>query len=449
MHILLTVHQFFPEYKAGTEVLTLSVAQELTRLGHQVRIFAGYPETVSMDDEKRFDEYDYEGIHVYRFHHDYIPMAGQVSKVELGYNNQLALRFFSRVFADFSPDLVHYFHLNRLGIGLIDYLARTNVPQFFTPTDFWMICATAQLMLGEGRFCNGPDSHAGNCIKHFAKNSQNHLFKVVADILPNRVVNQFARITKANQRLHYPMCEEVRALSSRLDATVGALNRLQGIVSPNRFMTDLFIRYGVEPQLIHECDFGITLHDSNSVRTCPKSKDDSSPLEIGFIGTLAPHKGCHILVKAFNQLPENTAVLKIYGSAQDFPDYYDALLSLADGNESIFFCGTFPNASINTIMHELDVLVVPSVWYENTPLVIYSAQAAQCPVIGSDLPGIASVIKHKYNGLLFEAGNVDALIEQILMLKEQGVESLSKNAILPKTIHEYVNTLDKIWKIHV
>jgi glycosyltransferase involved in cell wall biosynthesis len=56
-------------------------------------------------------------------------------------------------------------------------------------------------------------------------------------------------------------------------------------------------------------------------------------------------------------------------------------------NDNIKFCGTFPNKDIFTIFETIDVLIVPSVWFENTPLVIYSAQASNCPVIGSDLPG--------------------------------------------------------------
>ena len=64
-----------------------------------------------------------------------------------------------------------------------------------------------------------------------------------------------------------------------------------------------------------------------------------------------------------------------------------------------------PNESIGDVFSELDVLVVPSVWYENTPLAIYSAQEAGCPVIASNLGGMSEVIKHEKNGLLFEAGD--------------------------------------------
>ena len=98
-------------------------------------------------------------------------------------------------------------------------------------------------------------------------------------------------------------------------------------------------------------------------------------------------------------------------------------------------------------MAEIDALVVPSVWYENTPLVIYSAQAEKCPVIGSDLPGIAEVIIHQYNGLLFEAGSSAGLSTQISKLidDDRSVVTLSNNAIKIKTIQDYVEKLLLYW----
>ena len=150
MHILLTAHQFFPQYASGTEVLTYSVAQELIARGHVVHVLTGYPNDNELTDEERFDEYDFEGVHVYRFHHAYTPMAGQISMVELSYDNHLAAKCFERILEKFKPDVVHFFHLNRLGTGLIEIAVKAKIPAFMTPTDFWAICHTGQLVL-----CNG------------------------------------------------------------------------------------------------------------------------------------------------------------------------------------------------------------------------------------------------------------------------------------------------------
>ena len=165
MKILLTVHQFFPEFTAGTEVLTLSVARELLRRGHEVHVYAGYPTDKELLDNERFDEYEFEGIHVYRFHHAYVPMDGQASLIEVGYDNRLAAIRFEKILQSFKPDVVHFFHLNRLGTRLIEKANLAGIPAFMTLTDFWPICPTGQLLLPDGKLCKGPNHYAGNCVK--------------------------------------------------------------------------------------------------------------------------------------------------------------------------------------------------------------------------------------------------------------------------------------------
>lgn len=444
MRILLTVHQFFPDYSAGTEVLTLSVAKRLISFGHEVHIFSGYPGKENIKNDERFDKYVYDGINISRFHHAYVPMYGQQSMIEVGYKNLLALHFFKKIVKQFQPDCVHHFHLNRLGVGLIDYLNQKEIPQFFTPTDFWMICPTAQLMLEEGHYCEGPDINAGNCVKHFACDKLKQVPGNIINKIPVAVFDKLAHVTKSYPIIHYPMSKEVRALNGRLQNTISSLNKLDGIISPNAFITDLFIKYGVKEELIHNCHFGV---DINPIETSQTYLHTKRKLCIGFIGTLAPHKGCHITIKAIQKLPTDSVNFKIYGSSKDFPDYYNSLIKLAENNPNIEFCGTFPNDKIGEIIAQFDVLVVPSVWYENTPLVIYSAQACKCPVIASNLPGISEVIKNGENGLLFEAGNFSELALHIseLLANSERLLAFRNKCNLPLSIEQYTLKLLDIW----
>ena len=140
--------------------------------------------------------------------------------------------------------------------------------------------------------------------------------------------------------------------------------------------------------------------------------------------------------------------VKVYGDPNIDPKYIKRLRKLAENDERISFCGTFPNESIGEVFSELDVLVVPSVWYENTPLVIYSAQEAGCPVIASNLGGMSEVIKHEKNGLLFEAGDVAGLASSIerVAIDRKLLKQLADNAINPKTISEYVSELLDIYE---
>lgn len=444
MKILLTVHQFFPQFTTGTEVLTCSVALELIARGHEVHVLTGYPDDNDMPDEERFDEYDYKGIRVYRFHHAFTPMAGHISMVELTYDNRLATTYFARIVERFKPDVVHFFHLSRLGSGLIEQAAQVRIPAFMTPTDFWAVCITGQLILSDGSKCRGPSAYAGNCMKHFAQNTQTGLVAVLAKWLPTAGADLLVHLTQAGALPPYPYSDEVRATSARLGINIARLNQLRGIVSPNRFMTELLVRHGVSPQLITQSEFGIdvTGSESNVSRQPPRQ-----PFRIGFVGSLAHHKGCHILIDAFKTLSVGRATLKIYGNMETFPEYSDELQRLVGDHGDIEFCGVFDNSKIAEVMADLDVLVVPSLWYENTPLVVYSAQASRCPVVASDFPGISEAIQDEVNGLLFKAGNVAALAKQLSRLIDEPDLSvrLSANARQPKSTVTYVDELLGIW----
>jgi glycosyltransferase involved in cell wall biosynthesis len=71
--------------------------------------------------------------------------------------------------------------------------------------------------------------------------------------------------------------------------------------------------------------------------------------------------------------------------------------------------GPVAHADVPKALGALDVLVVPSIWAENSPLVIHEAFLAGVPVIASDIGGIPELVTHEVNGLLFPVGDVDAL----------------------------------------
>lgn len=446
MKILLTTHQFFPHFSAGTEVLTYSVAKELISRGHDVHVLTGYPNDADLHEDDRFDEYDFEDIHVYRFHHAYVPMADQISMIEVGYDNHLAAKYFSQILHKFKPELVHFFHLNRLGTGLIDCAISTNIPVYMTPTDFWTICPTGQLVMGDGTLCDGPRAYAGNCVKHLALSTQKGSVASVVKGLPSFSIDILVQLTQGGVVPKYPGRIEVKAIGSRLTKNITRLNQLKRIISPNSFMTEKLLQYGVSPNLIVQSAFGINELGQEKVKRLCRSANQ--PLKVGFIGTLAPHKGCHVLIEAFNKLPYGQAVLSIYGKTDEFPEYLVELRQLAMNNDAVKFCGTFHNSKIGEVFGNLDVLVVPSLWYENTPLVIYSAQAANCPVIASNYPSISEVIQDQINGLLFDPGNAKDLSEKLhhLVLKPDVVDVLSQNCQQPKLTSTYVDELLSIWQ---
>jgi glycosyltransferase involved in cell wall biosynthesis len=89
----------------------------------------------------------------------------------------------------------------------------------------------------------------------------------------------------------------------------------------------------------------------------------------------------------------------------------------------------------------------PSLWYENSPLVLSFAQAAKVPVVATNSEGMNEVIADGENGFLFEKGDVKGLAEIIRMLchDRSVVKRLSDHARQPKSISSYVDEIEGIY----
>lgn len=443
MKILLTVHQFVPEWTTGTEILTFSVAKELLRRGHHVVVFTGFPSEQNLADDEKLDRYEIDGVSVYRYHHVRVPTLEQPVVTETEYDNHFATRLFNDIVQEVQPDIIHFFHFARLGSGLIDVAIRHGILAYFTPTDFWTVCPTYQLLLTDGSMCKGPSFAGGSCVKHIAMLTRGAKAEKYMPMIPTPVADGIAILAKNFLGKLHPLAPEIGAMVNRHNLNVTRVNKLQALFSPSQLMTDTLISNGVNEKLIRPSAFGIDVsgYEHSVTRT-------DVARTIGFIGTLSHPKGCLVLIQAFKQLNLPHLKLKIYGNPKYFPDYATKLNDLAADNAAIEFCGTFPNHQIADILGGLDVLVVPSLWYENTPLVVYSALAAHCPVVASDFPGMSEVVRHEQNGLVFPACDSNALAEQLRLLATTPdlLARLSAGCKPPKSSAEYVDELEASYK---
>ena len=160
-------------------------------------------------------------------------------------------------------------------------------------------------------------------------------------------------------------------------------------------------------------------------------------IKFGFIGTISEHKGLHVLVEAFNAISEEKASLQIYGDLSWFPAYSAKLRKMAT-SPVIFFRGPVPNDTVADILSGLDVLVVPSIWFENSPLTIHEAFLAGIPVITSNIGGMADLVTDRVSGLLFEVSNSQSLTNTIeeLVQSETLLDQLRDGIPTVKSIEE-------------
>ncbi len=194
MRIAYTTHQFFPEYGAGTEVLTLRTAREMRARGHEAVVFTGYPVKGQFSRENAEDAYEYGGLPVFRFRHSNNWSLLPENPMEAEYENLFFAGLFRRELRRFRPDVVHFYHLQRVSASAVAVCLELGIPMVYTVTDFWPLCPTNQLLLPDLSLCEGPDGDGANCIAHLAGiygGAAGRFFRA----LPPGVLGRLARIS--------------------------------------------------------------------------------------------------------------------------------------------------------------------------------------------------------------------------------------------------------------
>ena len=444
MRILLTVHQFLPKHSGGTERVTFDMARELRSRGHDVYVMTTDTASPALKHNEAWD-YEYEGLHVrvvgldrrrfsdqLRYEFDNPDMAEQMQA------------YMKRV----RPELVHVLHAGRLSGSVIPAAKEYDVPVVFTATDFWSICRVIHLRRRDnGQLCLGPDRLGTNCLRCFVAQSQQpketkdaYLKKSDAELGARTLASR----TSLVRRTKY--LRKTRLVVDRIGFLIGVVNMADLVLAPTRLTRDLLVRNGVSPRLIHLLPYGI---DTSYIVAAPRSPARPAVLRVGFIGSLAHHKGPDVLISAFKGIPHTMAAqLTIYGDPRRDPAYFSKLEELADGDQRISFQGTFETERIGWILSEIDVLVVPSRWYENAPLVVNSAFAAGTPVVATDVGGLSEVIEHERNGLLFKIDDPDDLNRKLLrfFFEPELLEDLREGIEPVLTAKESTDELEQLYQ---
>ena len=100
-----------------------------------------------------------------------------------------------------------------------------------------------------------------------------------------------------------------------------------------------------------------------------------------------------------------------------FPDYTAELRAQAAGLP-VRFMGAFDRERTAEVYAQIDVLVVPSLWLENSPLVIHEAFMAGVPVVGARIGGIADLVTDGRTGLLYDPRSPIELVPALRRLIE-------------------------------
>ncbi|WP_419727953.1 glycosyltransferase family 4 protein [Lichenicola sp.] len=176
-------------------------------------------------------------------------------------------------------------------------------------------------------------------------------------------------------------------------------------------------------------------------------------LRFGFFGQMSPLKGITVLMDAAKRLSGmgiSNAVIEIYGDYSSQPLEFQKVVeeALEEAGENVVFHGAYDNAQVNALMQRIDAMILPSTWWENSPVVIQEAFTNGKPVICSNIGGMAEKVTDGVNGLHFEVSRPAALAEILadLATYPEKLAALTAGVRPPPTADEVLDAHLKLYE---
>lgn len=409
MRISLVSHGFPPEERTGVETYTEALAVALAREGHRVEVFTAHPDERQADLALR-RELRPEGFGVTRVATNRPPSTPTEALDPPG----VAQRFGDWLDRE-RPEVVHFQHVIKLGLGLVEAAKERGIPTVFTAHDYYGLCHRYTLLRPDLSVCTAPD-RADACARcdlaTAVLNSVEGLGDYQMGVRPSelddadraRLLGVIDGDPVTDGGFHPDEWEAAKRQRSELDERRRAVFKSFDLrLSPSKFLADHLTASGVgEVELL---PYGIVADDLEGLReSAPAGSGDK--LRVVYIGGLAKHKGVDVLLDAFELLQAEApdqVELTVYGYSSDRV-HVAALKGRAD-EIGARWGGAYERPKLPGILAAADLVVVPSTWYENYPIAIREALSAGRPVVTSDHGALSESVADGVDGRLFKPGD--------------------------------------------
>lgn len=343
--------------KGGAEISAYSFYQGLLALGHDAIFIAAVPENV-------------------------------LNRVELGSRREYAISFNpqeydyfyhigSSVVRDRLIDIlerngvttVNFHHFMNFGVNTLRAVAQMpGIRSILTIHEFVAICHHHGQMITRPAQNLCEKSSTVNCATCFPENSG----------------QQFAV-----RRRHFLNC----------------FSALDGMISPSRFLARRYIDWGAPANRMHVVENGL-MHVPPASPPRRKRPGDEGWV-FGYFGQINPFKGLSTILDAADLIAEyedlpDTLKIRIHGNmigqTQEFIDRFEASVAT---HSFLTYAGSYDNSAVSRLMSECDYIIIPSSWWENSPVVIQEAYAVGRPIICTGIGGMAEKVIDGVTGLHF------------------------------------------------
>ncbi len=450
MRVLVVVHAFPPGSEGGCEVYVQAQARALARRGDDVVVLAREADPNRSEYAVRREERD--GLRIAWVNNTFL----KTRSFEESYRSPAIAAVAARLIDEFRPEVAHVHHLTCLSTLIVPALVERGIPCFVTLHDYWFMCHRGQLLDVDFQLCDGPGG-AGFCRRCIGpaaglRGAAGRLVPAVRTIeraLPAPV----AALGRASTR----WCRTVRGQADgdedarrRTDHMREICSQVTAFFAPSDAIARRFVAFGIPADRIVETRLGFELERWAAARRT--SRRERRPLRLGFLGSLMISKAPHLLPEACRDLVPREVTIDLIGPhvAYHGDDSYRHRLTPLLAQDGVRHHGPLPHDRVAEALASLDLLVVPSIWPENSPLVLREAFLCGVPVIASRIGGIPEIVQDGVNGLLFEPGR-SADLRRVIhrVLREPGLlDTLRAGIGAVRPIDDDVSATRAIYEAH-
>lgn len=227
---------------------------------------------------------------------------------------------------------------------------------------------------------------------------------------------------------------------------------IDAFVSPSQFLKDRYVAWGLQQDKIEVIEnlLESTPAANNSQPAADVSYDSSDRTRFAFFGQINWFKGLDLLLDAIDMLPtsiKQRIQIDVNGSGLEHQpkSLQDSIQQQMNTHSKLVkFRGPYTQEELPQLMSEYDWMVVPSKWWENSPMVILEASKHGLPVICSNIGGMSEKITHGKTGLHFQARRADSLAKALIWAaenkdKQPEYATAIKNRYEPgKPLHQHI-----------
>ena len=421
LRILHAIHDFLPRHRAGSEVYAFGLCQELASRHHVSVVCAEF------DPARPHATLAWRqtgGLPVVEIVNNW-----RIRAFEDTYRCPAVTARLADVLSMVHPDVVHVHNLLNLSFELPALARARGIPVVATLHDYTLVCASGgqRLHRADQHVCSTIDpDRCARCFRESPFYAQATLGTLA------RATRAPAAVRRTARAVHHRLPRAAAAVAGllqrgpgfrvtpgdverRLEAAREVFANVDLFVAPSQSMAREFEALGIPASRLRVSGYGLPP---------PAPATDTSHarrLRLGYVGTIVWHKGIHVLLDALRAVPQDAVELLIFGDPGVFPGYTASLVEQARGLP-VTWMGPFDVADAAAAYAQIDALVVPSIWLENSPLVIHEALMAGRPVIGARIGGIPELVQHERNGLVYHATSSSDLAVAIQrLLSEPGL----------------------------